>query len=546
MRFDDRLTTLLAQPAANAAAKIALWAQIADVMTQESSFLSPELSKAGYERLRLWREFVPVERRLMTATALSYHGMSNDMVDFFAQDVARIAAPVLTRAKLSDAEWVQLIPGWPATSRALLRERRDLPPEANRILAAYGPRDFALPGQTGGSAESEGAQIQIRDLVARIEAYRRDHQMPNVLDDQIEIITCFRFESGNDGIINWVDGAPRGALIGISLVDMAEPGGFGVDGHAAGACRQRMQFRDAHLEVSGIGPASGAWLISANPFFNPDDGRFVGFRGIAKRRDMSESSANQLLGGNLSADSIRQLAHELRTPLNAIRGFGEMIEGQFLGPVTHHYCNMAGKIVVDASRLIGVIDDLDAAARLESGHWPEENLADASADIAEILGSVAKELRPLSDERGVRLRVVIGRDLHPIAVDRATCMRLVGRLLSTSIELAGRGEELEARLDMAAAGVIFHVDRPKSILGMSRDQILATASVGDETELALGLGFIIRLIDALASRAGGHLEIGRERFSLILPSTADSSGEQAKKAVRISAKLGATQSTAEE
>ena len=94
MRFDDRLTTLLAQPAANAAAKIALWAQIADVLTQESSFLPPELSEAGYERLRLWRDIVPTDRRHMTAMALSYHVMSDHMVDFFAQDVPRIAAPV--------------------------------------------------------------------------------------------------------------------------------------------------------------------------------------------------------------------------------------------------------------------------------------------------------------------------------------------------------------------------------------------------------------------------------------------------------------------
>ncbi len=463
----------------------------------------------------------------MTATALSYHEMSNELVDFFAQDTARIAAPVLTRAKLSEAEWIRLIPAWPATSRALLRERRDLPPEVNHILSAYGAHDFALPGDPG-SAASEGSQIQIRDLVARIEAYRRDHQVPRLLNDRSETIVGFRFESGSDGVVNWVEGAPRGALIGISLVDMAEPGGAGVDGHAAGASRQRMQFRDAHLEVAGAGPASGAWLISANPMFNPDDGRFMGYRGIAKRRDTTGDSASPLLGGNLSADSVRQLAHELRTPLNAIRGFGEMIEGQFLGPVAHHYSDMARKIVGDASRLMGVLDDLDAAARLETGDWPTEKPDKAGVDLAEVLGSMAKDLRPLSDDRDVRLRVSIGRDLPLAQVDRATCSRLVGRLLSMSIELADKGEELTARLEAAATGILFHIDRPRSLIGRSREQILATAAVGDETghaDLALGLGFIIRLIDAMASRVDGHLEIGRERFSLILPCAANSSGE---------------------
>ena len=527
MRFDDRLSTLLAQPAENSMAKAALWTQIADVMTQESSLFPPEICEAGLERLRLWRDLVPAERRRMTATALSYHEMSSELVDFFAQDVARIAAPVLTRATLSEADWIRLIPAFPATSRALLRERRDLPREANRILAAYGAHDFALPGDPD-SVASEGSQIQIRDLVARIEAYRRDHQVPKLSDDRPEAITGFRFESGSDGIVNWVEGAPRGALIGISLVDMAETGGFGVDGHAAGASRQRMRFRDAHLEVAGAGAASGAWLISANPMFNPADGRFVGYRGIAKRGNSTGSSASQLLGGNLSVDSVRQLAHELRTPLNAIRGFGEMIEGQFLGPVAHHYSDMARKIVGDASRLMGVIDDLDAAARLETGDWPAEKPAEAGVDLAEVLGSLAKELHPLSDEREVRLRVSIGRDLPRALVDRATCSRLMGRLLSTSMELAGKNEELKVRLEAAVTAIVFHVDRPKTLVGLSREQILATAAVGDEAghaDLALGLGFVIRLVDAMASRAGGHLEIGRERFSLILPCTAKSSGE---------------------
>ncbi len=72
----------------------------------------------------------------MTATALSYHEMSNEMVDFFAQDIARIAAPVLTRAKLSEAEWVRLIPGWPFMQYS---ERRDL---REKMLRAYTSRAF--------------------------------------------------------------------------------------------------------------------------------------------------------------------------------------------------------------------------------------------------------------------------------------------------------------------------------------------------------------------------------------------------------------------
>lgn len=527
VRFDDRLATLLMQAAPDAAARAVLWVQIADIISQERDRLSPQQHDAAFERLHHWRDDVPAARRRATSLALSHHPVSAEMVDLFAQDSPQIAAPMLTRAQLCDEDWVRMIPGWPPTSRALLRERRDLPEETRRLLGAYGMVDFALPGEAG-SAEPDESAIQIRDLVARIEAYRRDHPAQPVGRAQPERLEFFRFESGGDGIVNWVEGAPRGPLIGVSLADMAEPGGYGVDGQAAGACRQRMQFRDAHLEVAGTGEASGAWLISGNPRFNPVDGRFVGYRGVARRPETTAAAPAKLLGGGLSADSVRQLAHELRTPLNAIRGFGEMIESRLLGPVAHHYSEMARRIVSDASRLMAVIDDLDSAARLETGDWPESTPSKVGIDLAEILESVARELRPLSDEHGARIRLGLGRHIPHANADYVTCRRLVSRMLSASIELAAPGEELTARLEAGATGIVFQMDRPSRIRGLSPEQIVATASVGDEAgagDLALGLGFTVRLIEAMARRAGGSLEIGRQRFSLMLPSVADSPGE---------------------
>lgn len=527
MRFDDRLATLLMQPAADAAAKAALWVQIADIITQERDRLTPQQHDAGFDRLHAWREHVSPARRRATALTLARHPASADMVGLFALDEPKIAAPLLMHAELADDDWVRMIPGWPSTSRALLRERRDLPTETRRLLAAYGAVDFALP-RGAGNVENIESTIQIRDLVARIEAYRRDHPVRLAENARPERLALFRFESGGDGIVNWVEGAPREALIGISLADMAQPGGYGVDGQAAGACRQRTPFRDAHLEVAGIGEASGTWLISANPLFNAGDGRFAGYRGVARRPDTNAASAKKLLGGGLSADSVRQLAHELRTPLNAIRGFGEMIESRLLGPVARHYGIVARRIVRDASRLMRVIDDLESAARLEADDWPESRASDKGIDLAEILAGVAGDLGPLSDEHGARIRLGMGRHMPHALVDYATCRRLFTRLLSAAIELATQGEELTARLEAGAAGIAFHVDRPSRITGLSPEQIVATASVGDETgagDLALGLGFTVRLIDAMARRTGGSLEIDGKRFSLILPAVADSSGE---------------------
>ena len=144
----------------------------------------------------------------------------------------------------------------------------------------------------------------------------------------------------------------------------------GVDGQAAGAFRHRAPFRDARLSVAGGSAAAGEWRIAGVPVFDPRDGRFTGYRGTARRPRADERAAPGaqagLYGSGLPADSLRQLVHELRTPLNAIVGFGEMIERQMLGPAAFPYRARADVIVDQGRRLLGAVDDLDMAARIDA------------------------------------------------------------------------------------------------------------------------------------------------------------------------------------
>ena len=73
-----------------------------------------------------------------------------------------------------------------------------------------------------------------------------------------------------------------------------------------------------------------------------------------------------MFGTEFPADSLRQLIHELRTPLNAIIGFAEMIEGQYMGPAAAAYRGRAAEIMEQARGLLGAVDDLDTAARIET------------------------------------------------------------------------------------------------------------------------------------------------------------------------------------
>ena len=531
VRFDDRLITILNYPVADAGGRAAVWVQIVDLLAQDRGQMSASIREAALERLAEWRTSVVERRRLASAVAIAGKELPRDLVAFFASDTSVVAAPILVRAQLNGEDWAAIIPAFPPSSRALVRERRDLPDSAQNALSAFGHSDFALPtAPIENFVEPKGEAVPslalpIGELVKRIEAYRGRHPgSPSRPHRQAHRVPSFAFESDGAGLISWVEGAPRGALIGMALGEMAEPGGFGVDGQASGAFRRRTAIRDARLLVPGHGEASGEWLISAQPFFDTISGRFEGYRGVARRITATANDMVAPFGEGMRPESIRQLVHELRTPLNAIRGFAEMIEGQFLGAIEPPYRHRANSIVLDSGRLLRVFEDLDISARMAGG---EEVSGPASeAELVRIMRTTATHHAALADRSGVRLRIALPEQPAPVLVDDATAVRLLDRLLLCVLAAGGRGETVKMALTTAAFEARIEVSRPAALQGLSTEALLDPARPSAETlaqeEIPLGLAFLLRLMRQMAQRANGRFEIKPQSFVLILPQRSDS------------------------
>jgi hypothetical protein len=527
VRFDDKLDTVFAQPASDQAGMAAAWAQIVDILAQDRGMIDRDQRRAALDRLAAWRHKIPPERRRVSARSLSGRTVPTDLVAFFGSDIPQVAAPLLSTVVLADLDWEAVISGLLPSSRALIRERRDLPTKAQQSLARFGLSDFALPtGETVPQKSGEtfdATSTQIKDLVARIEAFRKDRaespEKTPVLDEAAP--ESFRFETGAEGTIHWIDGASRGPVIGIEIATMAEIGAHGVDGHAAGAFRRRTPFRNARMVVPGSGNVSGEWLISGLPCFNEHDGRFYGYRCTARRPQRNERPITQevsLFGSALPADSVRQLVHELRTPLNAIRGFAEMISGQLLGPVSMDYRDRANDIVSEAGKLLALFEDLDIAAKLERGN--ADVRVGTATDVTEVLQAIVGDFVALTNARQVHLRLATAPHLPSVAIDAVTVERMLTRLLGAVIGLARQGETIGASVGQEKGQVIFAIDRPLSLIGQSERDLFDPA-YGPEGEWpdapALGLGFALRLVANTARAANGKLVVADDRFCLVLP-----------------------------
>ncbi|HXH17390.1 MAG TPA: HAMP domain-containing sensor histidine kinase [Sphingomonas sp.] len=359
-------------------------------------------------------------------------------------------------------------------------------------------------------------RFEISDLVARIEAFNRDRTVeaatpiPAAAD-----VEGFRYETDSQGIIRMVDGVARSALVGVSLAYAARQGEAHLDGVAAGAFRSRSRFTDARLEVGGLSDAFGSWRVSGVPAFEHASGRFIGFRGTA-RRPRRDETATPVRASSPVSDSLRQLVHELRTPTNAIAGFAELIETQLLGPVSTTYRDRATAIRTQAGDLLSAIDDLDTAARIE-GHALD--LRQTTVPVRPLLDRVTKDLAPLATLRGASLSVAMpAGDCEILGDDRAV-ERLVGRLLAALVSAGRKGEQLGIVVRPVADTVTIAFDRPAALAAHATDVLLSidAEQEGDDGAPLLGTGFALRLAQNLAVELGGVLAIGVDRLTLQLP-----------------------------
>jgi signal transduction histidine kinase len=380
--------------------------------------------------------------------------------------------------------------------------------------------------------EAAAGTFQIAELVARIDAYQRQREdapampLPRTGPEmQPELFALdhapaesFRFETDAAGVVRWIEGAARAPLIGLSLDLAALPSGSRVDGVAAGAFRRRAGFTNARLVVEGQSDAAGQWRITGLPVFDRASGRFTGYRGSARRPRADEMAEPAREGRNPASDALRQLVHELRTPANAIAGFAEMIESQLLGPVPQPYRVHAATIRNQTHDLLGAIDDIDMAARIESDAL---DLRPGDVPVAPLLARIADDLAPLARLRGAALAIDAGADGIAIAGDDRAVERLIARLMATLVSSASPDEHIA----VVASGegdriVALAFDRPRALGAYAEDRLLTIdAEVEAEREGAplLGTGFALRLARNLATELGGSLTIGEHSLTLRLP-----------------------------
>lgn len=556
MRFDDRLTTVLKGPLPEGLAAALQWRQVADLMAQKPGKLVNKDVQAGLARLRDLHGRVSESDRLSAVNALNGRLRSGPLLVYLCADSEAVCEAAVSAADLPDDEWADLTPGLSLFAQSQIKYRPNLLTSSNVKDSGSNSGDLLLldknnelaeanivadPASAGEATQNLDAEpddeqpgsSQISALVAKIADYQRDRnnetpQLP--LGDRehrsffVESIESIQFETDDSGTIIWVEGPPKGSLVGVTISEPTFDEGPGPDAYGAAAFRQRMPLENARMRLCGASVVAGNWRMTAIPYFSDKTGRFKGYRGVMRRPNAAEDVAHA--GVDVERrEQLQQLVHELRTPLNAIIGFSEIIEQQLFGPASFEYRTLSRNIMDEARRLLAGFEDLDIAARIDSGQL--DSLSGAT-EPDWLLGRLSQRLQTLTQSKSVDLHIRKAEPLRSFALEGETVERVFARLLSASIIACDEGEELSAELRTRIGPKPvnqFSLSRPARMKGISEEQLLDPSQGidGDSSDAPLlGLGFSLRLVRNLAQSASGSLTIDEDRIGLTLPAVTTS------------------------
>ncbi len=517
MRFDDRLLTVLSQPAGDRHDAAVRWRQLVDLVARAGPESDSPIVAQALDTIRADAPAIDEDLRAAAARAVAGRPLPIALIEYLVSDRLAVSAPVLAAATLDPVQW-----------RALLRladdETRQFIEALHSEVATAAPPPPAAqpqpaqaetpPGRQPAATPARAAVPSLSDVVARIERRRRNRGVQRwAVAETIpaEAPTMFRWECGPSGEIAWVDGAPRGALIGRSIARVLDADYERVDEEVVRAFARRAPFRDAELKVAGEGLVAGSWKISGLPAFDPTDGRFAGYRGIAQRESapprVRTESAQDMLA---DPDSLRELVHEIKTPLNAIIGFAEIIQGQYLGPADHRYRERAGEIVAQAHLLLAAIDDLDFAAKVHS-----RGSETPRVDLGVSLGRDGETLVEAAAARGVELELASPSGDCLAALEPEIADRLIMRFGTAMIENASAGEHLRVGIEQGPEQCRLSISRPASLRNIP-DELLFEGIPAAEGGGNLA-GFSLRLVRGLARIAGGDLAVSATSLALVVP-----------------------------
>lgn len=200
---------------------------------------------------------------------------------------------------------------------------------------------------------------------------------------------------------------------------------------------------------------------------------------------------------------MQDVAHELKNPLSVIHGYASYLTKETVNPVETRKALKA--VLANAERLIGLVDHLQEAVRLESdGFTVETNPVAGATLLQEAVESVELE----AARRGIRLhwRSPVGDSLL-VSADCRRVLQVIGNLLSNALKFTPEGGSIDCTAQRDGEFVRFSVidtgpGIPADELPLLFDRFYQTNGNAHKRK---GLGLGLAICKGLVTAHGGRI-----------------------------------------
>lgn len=319
-------------------------------------------------------------------------------------------------------------------------------------------------------------------------------------------------------------GKSEDELLGVSFLDLVPDASHeGLHEHMARLRKHKRSIVYEHEVIAGDGTLR--WQQWVDQPILDEAGNLLEFQSVG--RDITERKLfeKELIVAKEEAEAMNRLktaflanmSHEIRTPLTSVIGFADLLRHT----LPDESRDLAKFIVRGGTRLLETLNAMLDLARLESG---EMQLREEQVDVVAELREAVDLLKPVAQERNLRLAFETDTpELHAV-LDRQSLHRVATNLLINAIKFTQEGDIILA-LDSDKKRIIFSVEDaglgidprflPRVFEAFQQE---STGISRSHEGIGLGLTICKRLVDLME----GHITVASEKhqgstFTVTLP-----------------------------
>ncbi|MBD3207558.1 GAF domain-containing protein, partial [Candidatus Bathyarchaeota archaeon] len=141
---------------------------------------------------------------------------------------------------------------------------------------------------------------------------------------------------------------------------------------------------------------------------------------------------------------ISMATHELRTPLTSIKGYVDYIQSGSAGEIPDNIEELLDIVQRNTNRLESLTDDLLDQRRIESGKLEIEK---EKIDITNLLDEIIEEVKPLIDEKDLRLEVEVPGKTPEIFADKIRIGQVFLNLIENAAKFSQEGTQIKVQIE---------------------------------------------------------------------------------------------------